>query len=159
VPSGPTGDDRATLTGWNPLVKKYSARLSAACPKLCQCATLCQDDMAQHAPPEGKAQSSQARARSKDGRGAVYAALRDVEKLPVGERRAELLERLEEIWELAKGKSYVNKHGDEITSPDLAAMLRVVEVSDAMLVEADGKQQKRANLLELATFNTQRKTG
>jgi hypothetical protein len=106
-----------------------------------------------------KAPSTQARARGKAGRGDVYAAFVEVEKLPVAERRAELLKRLEEIWVLAQGKSYLNKHGDEICSPDLTAMTRVVEVADAMLVEVDGKQQRRASLLELATFNTQRKTG
>jgi hypothetical protein len=171
VPSGPRGDDRARLTGTIWTVKKYSLRLSvtfcegsrdSSTGRLYSSVPVCHSvptKMAQDAPPEGKAQSTQARARGKDGRGAVYATLMEVEKLPVGERRAELLKRLEEIWESARGKSYVNKHGDEITSPDLAAMLRVVEVSDAMLVEADGKQQKRANLLELSMFKTERKTG
>lgn len=108
---------------------------------------------------EPKAPGTHARARGKAGRGDVYLTLTEVEKLPVGERRAELLKRLEEIWQSARSKSYVNKHGEEISSPDHVAMLRVVEVADAMLVEADGKQQKRANLLELSMFKTERKAG
>ena len=111
--------------------------------------------MSADAPP----QPSHTRARGPAGRGDVCKALAEVAKLPLEERRPELLKRLDRIWELAESKSYVNKHGDEITSPDLTAMTRVVEVADAMLTEADGKQQKRANLLELSMFKTERKAG
>jgi hypothetical protein len=100
-------------------------------------------------------------ARARDGKGDVYLALTEVAKLPVDQRRPELLKRLEEVWVSARSKAYVNKHGDEISSPDHVAMLRVIEVADAMLVEADGKQQRRADLLELSIFKgvERKKTG
>lgn len=89
----------------------------------------------------------------------VLMALVEVGKLPQEERRAELLKRLDEIWESAAARCYLTKHGEEHPNPDHTTMVRVVEVADAMLVEADGKQQKRANLLELAMFKTERKAG
>lgn len=95
------------------------------------------------------------RARGPD----VFKALVDVAKLPQAERRPELLKRLEVLWETAMARAYVTKDGDERPNPDVASALRVVEVADAMLVEADGKQQKRANLLELSMFKTERKAG
>jgi hypothetical protein len=95
------------------------------------------------------------RARGPD----VFMAFVEVEKLPVAERRPELLRRLEALWETAMARAYVTKDGDERPNPDVASALRVVEVADAMLVEADGKQQRRAGLLELAMFKTERKAG
>jgi hypothetical protein len=114
--------------------------------------------MAQHAPPGGD-DSSHAPARARKGKGDVYLTLIEVAKLPIDQRRPELLKRLEEVWESARCKAYVNKHGDEISSPDHVAMLRVIEVADAMLVEVDEKQKKRGQLVEMAIFNTQKRTG
>jgi nitroimidazol reductase NimA-like FMN-containing flavoprotein (pyridoxamine 5'-phosphate oxidase superfamily) len=87
-------------------------------------------------------------------------AFADVSKLPtVTERRAELMRRLEHVWEQAMGRTYTNKHGDEMPNPDNATALRVVEVADVLMNEADEKQKKRGQLVEMAIFNTQKRTG
>lgn len=104
--------------------------------------------------------SVHARAPARIGsNGDVFMALAEVAKLPVEERRPELLKRLEHLWVTALERHYTTKDGDERPNPDVASALRVVEVADAMLVEVDGKQQKRANLLEMSMFKSERKAG
>jgi hypothetical protein len=99
-------------------------------------------------------------ARERDGKGAAYKLLREVSKLGTpDERRAELMDRLEYVWEQAIGRTYTNKHGDEMPNPDNATALRVVEVADALMNDGD-KQQKRAGLVDLAIFKgAERKAG
>ncbi len=102
-----------------------------------------------------------ARARARKHRsGAVMRTFDELLDMPnLQDRRRELLRRLDDIYESALGRCYVNKHGDELPNPDNATALRCIEVADAMVVEVDGKQQRRANLLELSMFKTERKAG
>jgi hypothetical protein len=99
------------------------------------------------------------RAREPYGAKPVFMALREVLKLPPEQRDAELMDRIEHVWQLALDRQAVNKHGETIPNPDGATALRAVEVAKA-LMGTDATQQKRANLLDLAMFKTtERKAG
>lgn len=91
--------------------------------------------------------------------GPVYKLLVEIADLPPGERRKALLPRLEHIWELSLGQTYLNKRGEEIACPDKASMLRVVEVMDAMF-PGDGEQEsKGGKLAALKMFDGGKKAG
>src|SRR5688572_10014639 len=116
--------------------------------------------MSRKPPPPADPPSVHAHTRARIGKnGVVFMTLVEVGKLPVDERRPELLKRLEHLWKTALERHYTTKDGDERPNPDVASALRVVEVADAMLVEVDGKQQKRANLAELTIFQGGKRTG
>jgi hypothetical protein len=94
----------------------------------------------------------------RDGKSGVFLALAEVSRLgTVDERRAALMERLEHVWRLALERTYTNKHGDETPNPDTATALRCVEVADALMNEADEKQKKRGQLVDMTIFGPQRK--
>lgn len=61
------------------------------------------------------------------GTSPVFRHFRELASLPADERHGALMERLEHVWELAEGRSYTNKHGDEIAMPDTAIMLKCVQ--------------------------------
>jgi hypothetical protein len=106
----------------------------------------------------GSGGHTRARGSYKDGKSGVYLALAEVAKLPtVEERRAELMKRIEHVWESAMQRTYTNKHGDETSNPDTATALRCVEVADALMNEADEKQKKRGQLVDMTIFGPQRK--
>lgn len=56
----------------------------------------------------------------------VIRKLRDLDAIadPVEKRRA-MLDRLDQIRELAESRSYVNKRGEQVTNPDTSTMLAV----------------------------------
>lgn len=79
--------------------------------------------------------------------GMVYKLLVEVAALPVAERKAALVPRLELLWEKALARYYVDKKGNHIENPDTATALRVVEVADAILCDvAEDKSNKFAVL-------------
>jgi hypothetical protein len=91
--------------------------------------------------------------------GAVYKLLVEVAALPVAERKAALVPRLELLWEMAINRSRESQRkfvvdeetGEKvpkmIPNPDTATALRVVEVADAILCDvAEDKGNKFAVL-------------
>jgi len=109
---------------------------------------------------DGKRSPVHARARTRVAKnGDVFMAFDDVLKLPPEQREAELMRHLWDIYWDARDRSYINKHGDTVPNPDGATVMRVVEVLQASWVTVGEKQQRRANLLELSMFKTERKAG
>jgi hypothetical protein len=83
----------------------------------------------------------------------VFTALREVAAMPdASARKAALLDRLDHIWELALSRTYLNKHGDEIATPDLGAAEKVV-VTAAELVGATEGQPAARRPIDLSVFN------
>ena len=88
------------------------------------------------------------------GTSPVFRHFRELASLPADERHAALMERLEHVWELAEGRCYTNKHGDEIAMPDTAVMLKCVQavaVLHANLLPSDDEaaQLERMSPAEL----------
>lgn len=96
--------------------------------------------------------SRERRGKGPDGKGPVFMALRDVMKLPEkADRKGELLDRLDHVWELAVNRTYLNKKGQEVENPDGAIAIKVVEVA-AEIVEATGAHEARRPI-DLSVFN------
>lgn len=57
----------------------------------------------------------------------VFRLFRELAHLPPAERTEALMIRLEHVWEQAQSRSYTNKHGDEIASPDGTLQLKVIQ--------------------------------
>lgn len=61
------------------------------------------------------------------GNGPIVLAFKDLGHLPPEQKRDQLMLRLEEVWDEAKARSYMNKRGEEIPNPDTAVMVKVVQ--------------------------------
>ncbi len=61
------------------------------------------------------------------GTAPIFRAFSELSSLPPAERREALMLRLEHVWTEAQGKSYTNKHGDEIPNPDGTLQLKVIQ--------------------------------
>ena len=96
------------------------------------------------------------------GKGPVFKLFVEVAKLPREQRKAELMPRLEHLWETAMGRTYEAKRKDKpkagepltilVGNPDVATALRVVEVADALLCEAGEGEAKAGKLAGLGVF-------
>lgn len=61
------------------------------------------------------------------GTAPIMVAFRELSHLPPAEKREALMIRLEHLWDEAQGRSYTNKHGDEVASPDGNLQLKVIQ--------------------------------
>lgn len=61
------------------------------------------------------------------GTAPIFRAFSELSGLPPAERRETLMVRLEHVWDEAQAKHYVNKHGDEIPTPDGNLQLKVIQ--------------------------------
>lgn len=61
------------------------------------------------------------------GTAPVLQAFQNLAHLPPAERTEQIMLRLQHIWDEAQGKSYTNKHGDEVPMPDGNLQLKVIQ--------------------------------
>src|SRR5688572_7124126 len=92
------------------------------------------------------------RPRGPDGKGPVFMALRDVAAIPdKAKRKAELLDRLDHVWQQATDRSYTTKAGDVIHQPDGATQCKCIDLA-AELVDAHGEDRAKRPA-DLSVFN------
>lgn len=96
------------------------------------------------------------------GNAPIALAFRELSHLPPEEKREQLMLRLEEVWDTAKARSYMTKKGEEISSPDTAVMLKVVQAVAVLqgmagpAAEDEGKRLAAMSDAELVREATKR---
>jgi hypothetical protein len=79
-------------------------------------------------------------------------SLREIDALPdATERRRAMLDRIEDIKTMARGRSWTNKRGDTVDHPDTATMLRAEELALSVLDVQAASPQRRP--VDLSVFN------
>lgn len=84
----------------------------------------------------------------------IFKHFSELASLPPAERRAELMLRLEHVWEEAQNKTYTTKKGEVVASPDGNLQLKVVQAVAEILDAPDRLEVEESDRLKLLALRS-----